>query len=183
MPARDAQTAEPGASGAPAPGGRRGLDAPGARGPGVLAWVNLALLVLFPVAWFAPLARAGLLPFFNLDEISVLTGVQALWGKDRALAVLVALFAMFAPILKTAWLALIHWGARKPRAYWLLEILSKVAMADVFLIAVYIVIAKGVGVGRVETAWGLWLFTACVLVSMAVTYQTKRRSWTRSSNS
>jgi len=183
MPARDAPPAEPGASGAPAPGGRRGLDAPGARGPGVLAWVNLGLLVLFPVAWIAPLARAGLLPFFNLDEISVLTGVQALWDKDRALALLVALFAMLAPILKTVWLALIHWGALKPRAFWLLEVLSKVAMADVFLIAVYIVIAKGVGVGRVETAWGLWLFTACVLASMAVTYLTKRGSWTRSSNS
>ena len=149
----------------------------------MLPWINLALLVLFPVAWIAPLARAGLLPFFNLDEISVLTGVQALWGKDRALAVLVALFAMLAPILKTVWLALIHFNALKPRAYWLLEILSKVAMADVFLIAVYIVIAKGVGVGRVETAWGLWLFTACVLASMAVTYLTKRGSWTRSSNS
>ncbi|MHA3980341.1 paraquat-inducible protein A [Halovulum sp. GXIMD14794] len=180
MPARDAQTAAPGAS---APGGRRGLDAPGGRGPGVLPWINLALLVLFPVAWIAPLARAGLLPFFNLDEISVLTGVQALWGKDRALAMLVALFAMLAPILKTIWLALIHFNALKPRAYWLLEILSKLAMADVFLIAVYIVIAKGVGVGRVETAWGLWLFTACVLASMAVTYLTKRGSWTRSSNS
>lgn len=176
MPARDAHTAAPGASGATAPGGRRGLDAHGGRSPGVLAWLNLCLLVLFPVAWIAPLARAGLLPFFGLDEISVLTGVQALWAKDRALAVLVALFAMLAPILKTVWLALIQFKALKPRGYWLLEILSKIAMADVFLIALYIVLAKGVGVGRVETAWGLWVFTACVLASMALTYLTKRGS-------
>lgn len=181
MSARDAQTAAPGASGATAPGGRRGLDAPGGRGPGVLAWANLALLVLFPIAWFAPLARAGLLPFFGLDEISVLTGVHALWGKDRALALLVAMFAMLAPILKTVWLALIHRGVLKPRAYWMLEVLSKLAMADVFLIAVYIVLAQGVGVGRVETGWGLWLFTACVLISFAVTYLTKRGTWTSSS--
>lgn len=39
-------------------------------------------------------------------------------------------------------------------------------MADVFLIALYILLAKGVGVGYVEPAWGLWLFTACVGVSI-----------------
>lgn len=132
--------------------------------------LNLSLLILFPIAWFAPLAGAGLLPFFDLDEISVITGVQALWEKDKALALLVAFFAMVAPVLKTALLAGIHFNALKPRAMPLLGILSKLAMADIFLIAVYIVIAKGVGVGRVETAWGLWFFTACVMLSIAVTH-------------
>ena len=42
--------------------------------------LNLALLVLYPVAWAAPLMRAGLLPLFKLDEISVLTGLQSLWA-------------------------------------------------------------------------------------------------------
>ncbi|WP_112323282.1 paraquat-inducible protein A [Oceanibium sediminis] len=138
-----------------------------------LRLLNLSLLVLFPLAWFAPLARAGLLPFFDLDEISVITGIQALWEEDLALALLVAFFAMIAPLLKTALLALIHWGALKPRALPLLGILSKLAMADVFLVAVYILLAKDVGVGRVEPAWGLWFFTACVLVSIFVTHLSK----------
>lgn len=138
-----------------------------------LRLMNLSLLILFPIAWFAPLARAGLLPFFELDEISVITGIQALWEEDLALALLVAFFAMIAPILKTALLALIHWGALKPRALPLLGVLAKLAMADVFLIAVYILLAKGIGVGRVETAWGLWFFTACVLASIAVTHLSK----------
>ncbi|MEM8786740.1 MAG: paraquat-inducible protein A [Pseudomonadota bacterium] len=141
----------------------------------VLRLANLSLLVLFPLAWFAPLARAGLLPFFDLDEISVITGVRALWQDDLALALLVALFAMIAPMLKTALLAAIHWGALTPYALPALGVLGKLAMADVFLIAVYIVVAKGVGVGRVETAWGLWFFTACVLLSLAVTHATKPR--------
>ena len=38
--------------------------------------------------------------------------------------------------------------------------LAKLAMADVFLIALYIVVAKGVGHVTVEVAWGLYLFTA-----------------------
>ncbi len=41
-------------------------------------------------------------------------------------------------------------------------------MADVFLIAIYITVAKGIGVGRLEVAWGLYLFTACVLASLAL---------------
>ena len=56
-----------------------------------------------------------------------------------------------------------------------LAILGKLAMADIFLIAIYIVVAKGVGVGRLETAWGLYLFTFCVLLSYAITLQAKRK--------
>jgi hypothetical protein len=47
-------------------------------------------------------------------------------------------------------------------------------MADVFLIALYIVLVKGVGIGHVASAWGLWLFTACVLASLWVGFETKR---------
>gem|GEM_PF-3141181 len=51
--------------------------------------LNLSLLILFPIAWFAPLMRAGLLPFFSLNEISIITGIVDLWGKDVFLALLV----------------------------------------------------------------------------------------------
>jgi paraquat-inducible protein A len=40
-------------------------------------------------------------------------------------------------------------------------------MADVFLMALYIVVVKGVGLATVEVAWGLYLFTACILMSIA----------------
>ena len=54
-----------------------------------MKYANLALLFLFPVAWFAPLLRAALLPIFGMDEISVITGLQSLWGSDPAFALLV----------------------------------------------------------------------------------------------
>ncbi len=136
---------------------------------------NLSLLILFPIAWFAPLLRAGLLPVFSLDEISTLTAVQALWEADKFLALLVTFLAIFTPILKVSATALIHFNLLSNRAIPTLEILGKLAMADVFLIAIYIVGAKGVGIGRVETAWGLYLFTACVLGSMVITHLTKRQ--------
>jgi len=135
---------------------------------------NLALLVLYPVAWAAPLMRAGFLPLFSLDEISVLSGLQALWSSDIFLALIVTVFALFAPWLKTLGLALIQFGILDRRALAAVNILGKLAMADIFLIAVYITLAKGIGVGRIETAWGLYLFTSCILASLLISLAESR---------
>lgn len=135
---------------------------------------NLSLLILFPISWFAPLLRAGLLPFFDLDSISVMTGLQALWEKDVVLALVVTFLAVFAPFMKTIGLALVQFRLASPRILGVLHALGRLAMADIFLISLYIVLAKGVGVGRVETAWGLYLFTACILASLAISHLTER---------
>ena len=140
----------------------------------MLRATNLALLVLFPVAWFAPLLRAGLLPFFELDSITVMTGLQALWEKDVILALLVTFLAVFAPYMKTIGLALVQFRLASPRIMPMLHLLGKLAMADIFLISLYIVIFKGVGLGRLETAWGLYLFTFCILLSFAISLVTER---------
>jgi paraquat-inducible protein A len=86
----------------------------------------------------------------------------------------VILFALVAPMAKTICLTLIHLSRLPARLLPALQVLSKLAMADVFLIAVYITLAKGIAVGRVETAWGLWLFTGCVLVSLGLGIWTAR---------
>jgi len=140
-----------------------------------LRLANLALLVLFPIAWFAPLMRAGLLPLFGLSEISVISGLQALWETDAILALLVTFLAIFAPYLKTIALALIHFHLLRRKVLPALEILGRLAMADIFLIALYIVVIKGIGVGKIETAWGLYLFTGCILASMLISFRTRRR--------
>ncbi|MDX1785531.1 MAG: paraquat-inducible protein A [Roseovarius sp.] len=142
----------------------------------MLRFANLALLILFPVAWFAPMLRAGLnLPLFGLSEISVLSGLQSLWSTDVALALLVTFFALFAPYVKTIGLALIHFGLMRRKTLPALQILGKLAMADVFLIALYIVVVKGVGMATVETAWGLYLFTGCILASIVIGHLTEKR--------
>lgn len=138
--------------------------------------INLALLIAFPIAWFAPLMRAGLLPLFGLSEISVISGLQSLWKSDVALALMVTFFALFAPYVKTLGLALLHFGLLSTRIKPALSLLSKLAMADIFLIAVYITVAKGIGVGRIETAWGLYLFTGCILVQLFLGLLSNNRS-------
>ncbi len=134
----------------------------------LLRWLNLALVLLYPVAWSAPLMRAGLLPLFGMSEISVLTGLQALWRTDIVLALVVTLFALVAPLLKSLGLALIQFGLLDRRALPAIGLLGKLAMADIFLIALYVTLAKGMGVGRVEIAWGLYLFTFCILAALAL---------------
>ncbi|RAP42717.1 paraquat-inducible membrane protein A [Rhodovulum viride] len=140
----------------------------------LLRLANLALLILFPIAWAAPLLRAGLLPLFGMSEISVLSGLASLWHADIFLALLVTLLALVAPFAKTVGLALIQYGLASPRLLPAIHVMGKLAMADVFLIAIYVVVAKGVGLGRVETAWGLYLFTFCVLASLALSSLTAR---------
>ena len=140
-----------------------------------LRLLTLSLLILYPVAWFAPLMRAGLLPIFGLSEISVITGLQSLWGSDAALALTVTFFAIFAPYLKTIGLALVQWGLLDAKVQPVLHVLGKLAMADVFLIALYITLAKGIGLATIETAWGLYMFTACILASAVLGMLTERR--------
>ena len=138
--------------------------------------LNLALLALFPASWLAPLARAASWPyFFAPDEITLLSGVRDLWASDAALAALVALFAVAIPYAKTLALAAVHLGRLGPPVLPVLEVVGKLSMADVFLVALYIVVVKGVGVGEVSAAWGLWLFTGCVLASIWVAHVTRRR--------
>lgn len=140
----------------------------------MLRYANLALLILFPISWFAPLMRAGILPLFGLSEISVISGLISLLETDIFLGLLVMLFALIAPMTKTIGLALIHFERMSDRVKPLFELMGKLAMADVFLIALYIVIVKGVGLATVETAWGLYLFSGCILASLAISHLTRR---------
>jgi uncharacterized paraquat-inducible protein A len=99
--------------------------------------------------------------------------LQSLWESDAALALVVTFLAIFAPYAKTIGLALLHWNLLSPRTLPALEILEKLAMADVFLIALYIVIAKGAGYVTIETGWGLYLFTGCILAQVLISWKSK----------
>jgi uncharacterized paraquat-inducible protein A len=134
----------------------------------MLKYLNLLLFILFPVSWIAPLMHAGFLPIFDLSEITILSGLQSLWASDLILAVIVTFFALFTPLLKTLATALVQFGYLSEKAQPMLGILSKFAMADVFLVALYITLMKGVGFGRIEIGWGLYLFTFCVIASLMI---------------
>jgi uncharacterized paraquat-inducible protein A len=77
--------------------------------------------------------------------------------------------------MKVLGIALIQFGLMRRKVLPVVNLLGKLAMADIFLIALYIVVIKGAGLARVETAWGLYLFTGCVLASLAIGLARKRR--------
>ncbi|QDL92383.1 paraquat-inducible protein A [Paroceanicella profunda] len=135
---------------------------------------NLALLVLYPLAWWAPLARAGFLPFFGGNEISILSGLATLAGTDLMMCAVVTLFAIVAPYAKTVALALYHAGRGGAGLLRAITLLGRLSMADIFLIALYVVMVKGVGIGHVEIAWGFYLFTALVLGSLGIAWASER---------
>ena len=151
-------------------------------------YLNLALVVAFPVAWFAPLIRTGLLPewrmadwlggstLFAPDEITVVSGLQKLWETDVFLAIAVTFFALVAPMLKCLGMALIQFGLLSRATQPAVALLGKLAMADIFILSLYIVIAKGIGIGTIGVAWGLYLFTICVMVSLFVSVFGKERA-------
>lgn len=135
----------------------------------ILRIINLSLLILYPIAWFAPLLRAGLLPIFGLNEISVYSGIRSLLATDPFLGILVLFFAIIAPFAKVIGTALMQTSRLPYQFIAPVKFAGRLGMADIFLVALYIVIAKGgVGVGKIEVAWGLYLFSLCVLTSLAL---------------
>ena len=112
--------------------------------------------------------HASLLPLFGLSEITIISGLQSLWASDVILALIVTFFALFIPLLKTLATSLVQFGYLSVQVQPTLGLLGKFAMADVFLLALYITVIKGVGFGRIEIGWGLYLFTFCVIASLVI---------------
>lgn len=147
-------------------------DSPAARATGrrrLIGPLLLVTLALVPLTWWLPLFTARV-PFLWRQEISIATGLVELWRLDLVLFLVVLLFSVLAPLAKGAALAWVWYRVPVGRAERLLDrlaLLGKLAMAEVFLLAVVIVGLKGVGIGRVEVSWGLHAFAGAVLLSHA----------------
>ena len=158
--------------------------------PHFIKYLNLTLMVAFPIAWFSPLLTTGLLPpsylpvwlggntLFEPTTLTVISGIQKLLETDILLTLVVTFFALVAPLLKCVGMALIHFNLLTVAAQPVITTLGKLAMAEVFILAIYIVIAKGIGFGfgQIEVAWGLYLFTAAVVTSLGISLVAKRTS-------
>lgn len=148
--------------------GRRDTPAAWARGRDRLIGPLLVLaLVLVPVTWWLPLFTARV-PFLWRQEVSIATGLVELWRLDLVLCLVVFLFSVLAPLAKGAALVWVWYRVPMSRAKGLLDrlsLLGKLAMTEIFLLAVLIVGLKGVGIGRVEVSWGLHAFVGVLLLS------------------
>lgn len=143
----------------------------------ILPLLALALATL-PFTWFLPLFRTELLIFLD-NEVTVIGAARTLLKADLLLFAVIVLFGMMVPVAKLA--GLIFAWAMLPRETgraWIgaLNKISKFSMLDLFLIAVTIVGLKGVGLGKVEIAYGLYAFAAVVLMILALSFWADRIS-------
>ena len=142
-----------------------------ARGAARLIGPGLVLsLALVPLTWWLPLFDARV-PFLWRQQVSIASGLADLWRLDPLLCAVVFLFSVLTPLAKAAALVGVWYQpplANARRQLDRLAILGKLAMTEVFLLAVVIVGIKGVGIGTVEIAWGLHAFVVIVVLSLAV---------------
>lgn len=141
----------------------------------LLALVNLVLTLALPVVWFLPLVRNSAFLVFSY-ELSIANGMMELLAVDWLLAVVIFLFVIVAPLLKGfIYIALWFLPWRLGRhALALGKHLARYAMADIFLVALSIVIVKGLGVGSIELRYGFYLFAGYVLYSLAFSHVSER---------
>lgn len=128
----------------------------------------LALALAFPLAWFAPLmvVKVRFAFWASGTGITLVSTLQALWAEAPTLAIVLSFLTLAAPLLKLLGMALVLTGMLSPRVEGALWALGRLAMADVFLIVVYIAMFKGLNGGTITPQWGLWAYTAAVLGSL-----------------
>jgi paraquat-inducible protein A len=148
-----------------------------------LAVVLIGLLALaFPVAWFAPLmtVKVRLAFWASGTDITLISTLQALWADDPVLALVLSFLTLVAPMVKLLGSALILLGLLSPRTDGALWLLGRLAMADVFLIVVYMALFKGLDGGTITPGWGLWAYTGAVLGSLGLSLWLARggHGWT-----
>jgi len=142
----------------------------------VVRLANLALLGLYPLVWTAPLLSTEILYLFATSPVSVISGVADLYETDLFLCIVVVMFAIVMPYGKTLLLTFVHFAEidRARKLIPAVEVMGRLSMTDVFLIAIYVVVFKGVGLGAVNIEWGLYAFTGLVLCSIFIGWATHR---------
>ena len=110
------------------------------------------------------------------STFSILGVIEKLFlTNDLFLAILLALFSVFSPILKLSlyWFATSVNDCKKfERVLQVVHYVGKFSMAEVFALALIIVVIKSFpGGSNAELEWGAYLFTLSVISSMAVSFR------------
>lgn len=126
----------------------------------------VVVLVLFSITLFTPLLTTKAL--FLSNEIGLMRIAHRLFSVDLFLFCIVVGFGIVIPVCKML-MALWCWYSMTPdaavRFSAVLSVLGKLSMADVMLLAVFIVGFKGLGIGQVQVHYGVILYTVVVLGS------------------
>lgn len=151
-----------------------------AKGPDRL--MSLALLasaILFGLGITLPVMRVTELWVFK-NEFSIIDGIGQLWSEGEALlAVIVAAFSIAFPVTKIllAWVIWHYADAQRPHFRLFLRFLivsGRWSMADVFVIATAIMIAKITGFADATSQPGLYYFIGSLALVTIATFRIER---------
>jgi paraquat-inducible protein A len=137
--------------------------------PRLTAALALSALVLYTPAILLPMMRLESLG--HATEASIVTGVAQLFAHgDVFVGLVILIFSLILPPLKLLALLLVSSGllypAGRARLYSWVELLGRWGMLDVLVVAVLVAFLKLGDTVRITPGPGLFLFAACVLVSL-----------------
>jgi len=151
-----------------------------AKGPDrLMSLVLLASAVLFGLGITFPVMRVTELWVFK-NEFSIIDGIGKLWFEGEALlAVIVAAFSIAFPVTKIllAWVIWHYADAQRPHFRLFLRFLivsGRWSMADVFVIATAIMIAKITGFADATSQPGLYYFIGSLALVTIATFRIER---------
>lgn len=133
--------------------------------------VNLLLLaatLTFGIGIWAPMLTLTRLVLIH-NTFSIVSGIWQLYLEgEHALFALLGLFTLVLPVIK---LALLFYAWNRPRSahrrslHWM-EMLGKWSMLDVFVVAILIMSVKLAPLATMELHYGLYVFSASVVLIM-----------------
>jgi len=133
-------------------------------------------VVLFVFSIFSPLLSISELYIFT-STVSIYSALLALLSEGEwLLFALILIFAILLPSLKYMLLVIsgVMPNILSKYKYKMLEAVSKWAMLDVFVVALFVASIKLKVFASAETHYGLYLFVAAVLLSMICSSLQKR---------
>jgi len=140
-----------------------------AQGPSTwLGPISLLTLVLLPIVFFVPLLTTRLW-FFSRADITLAHAAYDLFRIDKFLFGVVVVFGILFPLLK-AIMSVLCWYrfdiSTVERRLQTLSYIAKLSMLDVMLLAFFVIVFKGVGIGSVQVQYGLYFYALLVMASL-----------------
>jgi paraquat-inducible protein A len=117
--------------------------------------------------------------YFWQDDYTLVTGASGLWTKgERFLATVLLLFSGVFPVLKLLMLGALLVLPMRPRGRARLiaftDALGRWSMLDVFVVAMFIVLARSALIAKAAPAPGLYVFCGAIVASMLLSMELHR---------
>ena len=146
----------------------------------LISFLLIIALISFVVACVSPLFTLSKFFIFN-NTVSLVSALMELWNENYyVLFIVLFLFSVFFPLIKILLMFYLHISTRisqqrHTRLIGVLEQVGKWSMLDVFVVAILLVTIKLGPMASVEVHYGLYLFSAAIILMMLISHVMHRK--------